>query len=372
MQSRAATARAARSPRACAGSKAHPGLFGACMHAIETVGGDEFHRQFAERRRIYVRECQPRIPALPAKDLTKRQQARTLVEGLRRMGPLWSCFAGTPPSFHGEPDAYRALRKLGSAAYPDLAIALADIRDAGRSMSVGGKGDPCSVGFVASNLLREMLRFECGEDLLDRWVQSGTWQSEEKTRAWFVAHATEPTALVFHLLVPSDAPVDPRRVEALLKHRDASVRLAAAVRTRDPDTLLKAAEAVRGIQPTPENYAYFQPHNAALRAWVRAIVETCPVPARTINPLLAQSSPEKRSAILLGLAWFTNGGAAKKRQIAAAICAESLDDKSEDVAFSAALTLHHLSKRAFPTDYDNHRRMIDSARKWAREQKLTR
>jgi len=81
--------------------------------------------------------------------MPKRQQARYLVEGLRRMGPLWSCFAGTPPSFHGKPDAYYRIQKLGREAYPDLVIAMADRRDAGRHLSAGGEGLPCTVGYVA-------------------------------------------------------------------------------------------------------------------------------------------------------------------------------------------------------------------------------
>jgi len=352
-----------------------PGLLGACLHAIAVVGGDDFNRRFAERRRIYVRECQPRIPALPANELTKRQQARVLIEGLRRLGPLWSCTGGSRPSFHGDPDAYGILKRMGSIAYPDLVIAVADSREAGRSMSVSGEGDPCTIGFIARNLVSEMLGFECGEDLLDRWIQSGTSQSLRRSRAWFVSHADEPEALVFCLLNSVDAPVDLEHVENLLNHENAAIRVAAAIRTRDPYPLLKVVGAVKALEPTNLYSEYFQPSDAALRAWVCSVVDLCPSPRSVLEPLLADGTPAKRCAILDALGWVSQygvKGTTTKRRVAVTICAESLEDKTKDVAFAAALTLHALSQQAFRQDYDDRKQMVANARVWARKQGIIR
>jgi len=354
-------------------------LLHGCVQAIGIVGADEFHNVYVRRRLDYVGECSDHIPDLPLKTMSKRQQARYLVEGLRRMGPLWSCFAGTPPSFHGEPDTYHRLQKLGRAAYPDLVIAMADRRDAGRHLSAGGEGLPCTVGYVATNLMREMLGFECNEDLLERWVQSGAFENEKRSRAWFVANAREPQPLVFNLAHSDAASIDKDRLKALLLHKAPSVRLAAAARLGTPRALLATRKDAAELKAAAANFYYFRPNNAALRAWILAYVAHGPDPEKTIPALLADAPELKRIAYIEALAWLTNTNQAKsdfertfERAFALHTCAPHLKDKSHNVALAAAWALHRLSDEAFASDHRDGLRMIELARKWAREQKLIR
>lgn len=348
----------------------HAGLFGACMHAIETVGGDDLHARFAERRRIYVRACQQKIPCLPTAAVPTEKRTRMLIEGLRRVQPLWSCFAGHPPSFRGKPDAYAPLQHLGIAALPELAIAVADPRDAGRPIRLGGEGDPSSVGFIAENLVREILRYECSEDLLERWVQSGTWNDKRLAPAWMIDHADEPQALVFNLLHSDEAPVDMGNITALLRHEDPAVRLAAAARLREPDVLRRTAGAARKANATYDNWYYFHPSSKALQAWILAFGERCRAPEKSFQVLLKAAPEDKRSAMLDTIGWIHHDGIKgtdTKRAPLARLCAGYLDDTSENVRSSAAWAYLNLIREARPDDYQNWKRLIAKARKLARE-----
>jgi len=232
----------------------------ACLDAIARVGGDDFHRAFAARRRAYVEACTKEIPDPPAEDLPESRRARVWIEGLRRMGPLWSCIAGTPPRFHGEPDAHLALRQLSPSAYPDLVIACFDPRPAGRSMSVGGRGERATVSFLAKSILRRHLHAEEEEDVLERWIQSGTWKDPDESRAWFIENGRSAHTVVFRILEK------PALAERFLDHDDESVRVAAAAANDELDGLRKNRPSrIRGFRPWRRTR--FDPHTAAIRAW---------------------------------------------------------------------------------------------------------
>ena len=257
------------------------------LDAIALFGNDEFHRTFAARRLAYLKGCTKEIPKLPDAALPRARQIRILVEGFRRLGPLWSCTSRVP-SIYGEPNSAWALEPFGVDAYPDLVIATGDLRNAGRHFSVGGEGERVTVSYLARTKLLADVGIEEDETVLEAWIQSGTWKTRKETDKWLLAHGTTARTLVSRILGAKEAS------DRFLRHNSLLVRMAASA-VKNDISLLKENSPDQAAQ-----YAlgYEEPGFGALMSWCVAIEGHGQSGRTLLKETLKNASPDHRWNIL--------------------------------------------------------------------------